>query len=337
MNSVLDKIKANSTLKDAAILSRSKFFDKKEIVTTPVPALNVILSGELDGGFTAGHTMFAGPSKHFKTLFALIMVKSYLDKFDDAACLLYDSEFGSPFAYFDGLGIDKERVFHSPITDFEELKFHIMKQMDKIERGDHVIVCIDSIGMLASRKEVEDALNEKSVADMTRAKAVKSLFRMVTPKLTMKNIPMVSVNHTYKTLEMFSKDVVGGGTGSYYASDNIFIIGRQQEKEGTDIVGYNFVLNVEKSRHVQEKTKIILNVTFEKGINKWSGLLELALEGGFVIKPKQAWYQKVGEEKSYRENDTNNEEFWKSILADMNFQAFVRKSYQLGESELLSV
>lgn len=335
--SVLDKIKTNSTLKDSAILSDSKFFDKKDMITTPVPALNVILSGELDGGFTPGHTMFAGPSKHFKTLFALIMVKSYLDKFDDAACLLYDSEFGSPFAYFDGLGINKDRVFHSPITDFEELKFDIMKQLSKIERGDHVIICIDSIGMLASRKEVEDALNEKAVADMTRAKAVKSLFRMVTPKLTMKNIPMVSVNHTYKTLEMFSRDVVGGGTGSYYASDNIFIIGRQQEKEGTDIVGYNFVLNVEKSRHVQEKSKIILNVTFEKGINKWSGLLELALEGGFVIKPKNGWYSKPNGEKNYRADETNTEEFWKDIIADKAFQQYVRKTYQLGESELLSV
>ncbi|MEK9700023.1 MAG: hypothetical protein VW270_29860, partial [Candidatus Poseidoniales archaeon] len=86
--------------------------------------------------------------------------------------------------------------------------------------GDKVIIIIDSIGNLASKKEVEDALDGKSVADMSRAKQMKSLFRMVTPHLTMKDIPMVVVNHTYKEIGMFPKDIVGGGTGSYYSADN---------------------------------------------------------------------------------------------------------------------
>jgi hypothetical protein len=103
----------------------------------------------------------------------------------------------------------------------------------------------------------------KSVGDMSRAKQIKSLFRMVTPHLTMKNIPMVVVNHTYKTLELYSKDVVGGGTGSYYSADNIFILGRQQEKDGTELLGYNFIINVEKSRYVREKAKIPVTVKFD--------------------------------------------------------------------------
>ena len=140
-----------------------------------------------------------------------------------------------------------DRVLHTPITDVEQLKFDIMKQMDNIDRGDKVIIIVDSIGNLASKKEVEDALNEKAVADMSRAKQIKSLFRMVTPHLTLKDIPMVVVNHTYKEMSLFPKDIVGGGTGSYYSADNIYIIGRQQEKEGKDIAGYNFITHVEKS------------------------------------------------------------------------------------------
>jgi hypothetical protein len=212
--SILDKIKKNSTIKETAILKESKFFTKKDMIPTPIPAINIALSGRLDGGLTPGLTMWAGPSKHFKTAFSLLMAKSYMDKYDDAVLLFYDSEFGTPQSYFDSFGIDTERVLHTPITDIEQLKFDIMQQLDAKEgivRGDHVIIIIDSIGNLASKKEVDDALEGKSVADMSRAKQIKSLFRMVTPHLTIKDIPMIVVNHTYKTMEMYSKDVVGGG------------------------------------------------------------------------------------------------------------------------------
>jgi RecA/RadA recombinase len=160
--------------------------------------------------------MWAGPSKHFKTAFSLLMAKSYMDKYSESVLLFYDSEFGTPQSYFDTFGIDTERVIHTPLTDIEQLKFDIMKQLEGIDRGDRVMIIIDSIGNLASKKEVEDALEGKSVADMSRAKQVKSLFRMVTPHLNLKDIPMVVVNHTYKEIGMFPKDIVGGGTGSYY-------------------------------------------------------------------------------------------------------------------------
>lgn len=195
--SILDKIKKNTTIKDSAILAQSKFFTKKDMIPTSIPIVNVALSGRLDGGLTPGLTMWAGPSKHFKTAFSLLMAKSYLDKYPDAALLFYDSEFGTPQSYFQSFGIDMDRVLHTPITDIEQLKFDLMQQLNNVERGDHLIIVIDSIGNLASKKEVEDALDQKSVADMTRAKQNKSLFRMVTPHLSLKDIPMVVVNHTY--------------------------------------------------------------------------------------------------------------------------------------------
>lgn len=336
--SIIDKIKSNSTLKESAILNQSKFFTKKDMVQTSVPALNIALSGDLFGGLTPGHTMFAGESKRFKTLFALILVKAYMEKYPDAACILYDSEFGSPLAYFDALEIDQNRVLHCPFLDVEQLKFDLMAQLEKIERGDKVIILVDSLGMTASRKETEDALNEKSVADMTRAKAMKSLFRLITPRLMLKDIPMVSVNHIYQSQGMFPVDIVSGGKGSYLGSDNIFIIGRQQEKEGTEITGYNFIINVEKSRYVKEKSKIPVQVSFEKGVNKWSGLLDIAVEGKFVIKPKVGWYQKslaYGDEKNYRADDTNTEAFWLPIINDEHFQNYVNETYQLADTKLL--
>jgi len=340
--SLLDKIQKNSTIKDTAILSASKFFQKKDMIATTIPAINIALSGRIDGGLTPGLTMWAGPSKHFKTAFSLLMAKSYLDKYPDAALLFYDSEFGTPQSYFDSFGIDAKRVLHTPLTNIEQLKFDIMTQLDSIERGDHLIIIIDSIGNLASKKEVEDALEGKSVADMSRAKQIKSLFRMVTPHLSLKDIPMVVVNHTYKTMELYAKDVVGGGTGSYYAADNIFILGRQQEKDGQELVGYNFIINVEKSRYVREKSKIPITVKHDGGISRWSGLLDMALESGHVIKPSNGWYSKVDKEtgeisdKKVREKDTDTKEFWMPILMSPSFQKWVKETYQVANGSIPS-
>jgi len=339
--SLLDKIKKNSTIKDASILSKSKFFNEKDMIPTGIPMVNVALSGRLDGGLTPGLTMWAGPSKHFKSAFSLLMAKSYMEKYEDSVLLFYDSEFGTPQSYFNTFSINTERVLHTPITDIEQLKFDIMKQLETIERGERVMIIVDSIGNLASKKEVEDALDQKSVADMSRAKQVKSLFRMITPHLTIKDIPMVVVNHTYKEIGMFPKDIVGGGTGSYYSADNIFILGRQQEKDGTEITGYNFIINVEKSRYVKEKSKIPIAVSFEGGIQKYSGLLDVALEGDFVIKPSNGWYSKVNKEtgeisdKKYRFDATQTEEFWKDILKNPEFKEFVRKKYEIAYGNIM--
>ena len=227
--SIMDKLKKNSKIKTTEVLSESKFFNEKDMVQTDVPMINVALSGSLEGGLSSGLTVLAGPSKHFKTSFALLMASAYLKKYDDAVMLFYDSEFGSPQSYFEQFDIDVSRVLHTPIANVEELKFDLVGQLEELDRDDNVIVVVDSIGNLASKKELEDALSEKSVADMSRAKALKGLFRMATPYLTMKNIPLLAVNHTYKEIGLFPKDVVGGGTGIYYSADNIWILGRQQD------------------------------------------------------------------------------------------------------------
>jgi hypothetical protein len=142
-------------------------------------------------------------------------------------------------------------------------------------------------------------------------------------------------------MELYSKDVVGGGTGSYYSADNIFILGRQQEKEGTEVVGYNFIINVEKSRYVKEKSKIPVSVFFDGGISKWSGLLDIAIESGHVVKPSNGWYSKVNvetgevEDKKYRIKDTDTKEFWETIINADSFKNFVEQKYKVTNKNIL--
>jgi RecA/RadA recombinase len=331
----MDKLKKNSRIKETSILSESSFFNEKDMITTSVPMINVALSGKVDGGLAPGLTVLAGPSKHFKTSFALIMAAAYLDKYEDSILLFYDSEFGSPQSYFKTFGINTDRVLHTPVMNIEELKFDLINQLENIDKKDKVIIIIDSIGNIASKKEMDDAMNEKSVADMSRAKQLKSLFRMTTPYLTMKDIPCVAINHTYMEQGLFPKAIVSGGTGVYYSADNIWIIGRQQDKQGTEIKGYHFVINVEKSRFVKEKSKIPISVSWEGGVQRWSGLLDVALDGGYVAKPSNGWYCRVdrgtGElcEPRVRERDTLTPDFWKPILEGTDFKDHITKRYSI--------
>jgi RecA/RadA recombinase len=329
--SVMDKLKKNSKVKGTNILSKSEFFGDKEVTPIDVPMLNVALSGKLDGGLVSGMTVLAGPSKHFKTSFALKIASAYLKADPEAIMLFYDSEFGSPQSYFTAFDIDLDRVLHTPITNVEELKFDLISQLENIEKKDKVIIVIDSIGNLASKKELQDAIDEKSVADMSRAKALKGLFRMTTPYLTMKNIPLLAINHTYKEIGLFPKDIVGGGTGIYYSADNIWIIGRRQNKTGTEVMGYDFIVKVEKSRYVKEQSKIPITVSWEGGIEQYSGLLDIALGGGYVTKPSNGWYQKAGEDTKVRQKDTLTAAFWEDILIKKGFQDLVESTYCIGK------
>ena len=339
--SLKDRLIKNSTIDLTATLTDSKVYNKKDMIPTPVPGINIALSGNLDGGLTPGLLVLAAPSKHFKTAFSLLMAASYIKKYPDGIILFYDSEFGTPESYFTSFGVPLDSVVHTPITDIEQLKFDIMQQLNELKREDKIMIVVDSVGNLASKKEVDDALKGSSAADMSRAKQLKSLFRMITPHLTLKDIPMVVVNHVYMTQEMYSKPVVSGGTGVYYSADNIWIIGRQQDKDDKELKGYHFIINVEKSRFVKEKSKIPITVNFDSGINKWSGFLDLALEAGYITKPKQGWYATLNKETgelgpNKRAVDIiDNNDFWKTLLDTTDFANWIKNKFSLSHGEMI--
>jgi len=211
MSSLLEKMMKTGSTKSSSILTNSSFFNAKEAVPTELPIMNIAFSGSLDGGLMPGLTVLAGESKTFKTMTALYCMKAYLKKHKNGIAILYDSEFGITPEYIASFDIDTSRVIHIPIMNVEELKFDLSQKLEELTDKDKVFIMIDSIGNLASKKEVEDAMNEKSVADMSRAKSFKSLFRIVTPYLTAKNIPCIAINHVYKSLELYSKAIVSGG------------------------------------------------------------------------------------------------------------------------------
>lgn len=334
--SLADRLLKSSSNKHTSILTKSRYFNEDLGIPTNVHTLNISLSGTLKGGLLPGLGVIAGPSKHFKSNLSLELVRTYMEKHKDAICLFYDSEFGTKKGYFEKSGVDESRVIHIPITDIEMLKFDIMKKLEEIAEEDKVIIFVDSVGNLASKKEVDDALDEKSVADMTRAKQLKSLFRMVTPHLHLKFIPMVAIAHTYQTLELHSKSIISGGTGIQYSADWALIVGRRQNTEGTGkdkkILGYDFILNSDKSRFIKEKSALVYAATYEDGVDPYGGLLDIALVTGHVTKPKQGWYSRpsVEDDKNWRRKESSCSEFWQPILDDPTFDEAIGDLYSLN-------
>lgn len=336
MSSLLEKMLKTGSTKNSSVLSTSSFFNESEAIPTDIPILNIAFSGSLSGGLLPGLTVVAGASKSFKTMLSLYCMKAYLNRYKDGIALLYDSEFGVTPEYLKSFDIDADRVVHIPIENVEQLKFDIVQKLEAIDKKDKVFIMIDSIGNLASKKEVEDAQNEKSVADMSRAKSIKSLLRIITPHLTTKKIPCLAINHIYSEMGLYPKNIISGGSGVMYSSNQAFIITKSQEKDGKDLSGWKFTINIEKSRYVKEKSKLPFKVMYNKGILKWSALFDLAEEAGFIRKPKVGWYQTVdpstGEisEKNFRKDAIEgNNEFFEALIQNDDFRKFVEKKFKL--------
>jgi len=322
--------KKNSNIDGAELLNKSEFFNHED-VPTDIPLLNVALSGSLDGGLSSGITMICGESKTFKTGFLVQMVKAHQQKYKKKSItLLYDSEF-SPMEYYERQGVKLDQVLHLPVTTIEQMKNDIANQLNRIKH-ENVIIIIDSIGGLASKKEAEDSVEGKNVTDMTRAKSMASFFRVVTSPLSMKGIPMVLINSHYETLEMYSKKVTGGGKKPYLSSDDVWFISRAQDKDGKDLKGYKFTITADKSRSIKEGSKFPIDVTYADGINKNSGLFDLAVECGLVIQ-SGAWYQTVEDgvvsDKKVRSKEIKTQEFFDALLKNKIFTEYVSNKYML--------
>jgi len=344
MSELSERLLKQSTVKMTDLLLDSSVFDPADAVPTAIPMVNVALSGSMDGGLMPGVTVLAGKSKMFKTGFALMLAAAFLKKHADGYILFYDSEFGSPPDYFHSFDIPLDRVVHTPVTELEELRHDLAVQLNGLTRKDKVFIIIDSIGNLPSHKEMEDATKGSDAGDMgLRAKVAKSVFRVVSGKANLKHIPVVVIAHTYGTMELYSKEVVAGGTGPYYSADNVWLIGRQQEKDKDNkVAGFNFIINVDKSRYVKERSKIPVSIAFDGGINRWSGLLAEAIEGGYVCKPGVGWYQEVdrftGEATGTKMREADIEEngqFWTRIIQNTDFAEFVKNKYTLAGGLLI--
>lgn len=323
MNPLLKKLKQNSVVKEAQAVKDSAYFRETHFYDTGIPALNIMLSGRVNGGLSYGFSMIGGYKASYKSTLSLMLVRAFLNADPENVCIFYDSEYGTSRDYMASQGVDIERVLHIPIDDIETLKQDIAAQLNELEVDAKVMFFIDSLGMLASRKETDDALAQKTAVDMTKAKELGSFVRILTPKLNKKRLICVAINHVYKEMSLYGGDINSGGEKLQYAANSIIHISKAQVKEGTDLAGFKFTLKADKSRYIKEKSKMPLIVTFEGGISKYSGIFDLALELGWITSPSKGWYSLVNkqtgevEEQKFRRSDVeNNAEFMEKLFAN---------------------
>ncbi len=249
---------------------------------------NALVSGSLYGGVSGDKiTAIAGESSTGKTFFSLAVVKNFLDSNPDASCIYFDTEAAVNKSLLLSRGIDLNRLAVVNVVTIEEFRTKALKIVDMYLKRPEAdskpcMFVLDSLGMLSTNKEINDALDDKQVRDMTKSQLIKGAFRMLTLKLGQAKIPMLVTNHTYDVIGAYvpTKEM-GGGSGLKYAASTIIHLSKKKEKDGTEIVGNIIKAKTAKSRLSKENMDVGVRLYYdERGLDKYFGLLELGEKGG---------------------------------------------------------
>ena len=262
--------------------------DCDSFVDTGSYILNALVSGSIFGGLPANKiTALAGESSTGKTFFALSVVRSFLQSNPDAQVIYFETESAISKDMMETRDIDVKRVGLVPVTTVQEFRTQSIKVVDeymKLKKEDRppLLFVLDSLGMLSTSKEVQDATDGKETRDMTRAQVIKSIFRILSLKLGQAGIPLIVTNHTYEVVGAYvpTKEM-GGGTGLKYSASSILFLSKKKEKDGTDIVGNIIKVKAQKSRFTKENSQIETRLFYDsRGLDKYYGLLELGQKYG---------------------------------------------------------
>ena len=258
--------------------------DVDEFIDTGSYIFNGLLSGSIYGGLPANKiTALAGESATGKTFFLMGMVKNFLDANPSSGVVYFESESAITKQMVIDRGIDPDRMVILPVTTVQEFRTQALKVLDRYLQQDvdirkPMFMCLDSLGMLSTTKEVEDTSDGKETRDMTRAQVLKAAFRVLTLKLGKAGIPMVVTNHTYDSMGLFSTKEMGGGSGLKYAASSIVFLSKKKEKDGTEVIGNIVHCKNHKSRLTMENKMVDVRLTYDKGLDKYYGLLDLAIK-----------------------------------------------------------
>ena len=291
MSFIKDLVKATGNEYAGVVSDGVAAGDVDSFVDTGSYVFNSLLSGSLYGGLPKNKiTAIAGESATGKTYFALGMCKQFLDDNPDAAVIYFESESAISKDMIEDRGIDSNRMIIVPVVTVQEFRNQAINILDKYletpeDKRPPMAMCLDSLGMLSTTKEIEDTAEGKETRDMTRAQVVKGAFRVLTLKLGRAGVPMIVTNHTYDVIgSMFPQKEMGGGSGLKYAASSIIYLSKKKEKEGTEVVGNIIHCKNAKSRLTVENRMVDVRLNYETGLDRYYGLLDLALASGIFKK-----------------------------------------------------
>ncbi len=310
--------------------------DVDSFIDTGSLAFNALLSGSIYGGMPSNKiTAIAGEAATGKTFFALGIVKAFLDKNKDAGVIYFESESALTKELVEARGIDSTRMVIVPVATVQEFRHQSIKVIDKYleqpeDKRKPLMFVLDSLGMLSTTKEMEDTAEGKETRDMTRSQIVKAAFRVLTLKLGKAKVPMIMTNHTYDVIgSMFPQKEMGGGSGLKYAASNIVYLSKRKEKDGKEIIGNIIHCKNYKSRLTKENALIDVRLTYKDGLDKYYGLLDLAIKHG-IFKSVSTRIELPDGSKQYAKTINNEPDkfFTKDVLAQIDEAA--KKEFLYG-------
>ena len=300
--------------------------------------LNAALSGSLYGGVPNNKiTAFAGESATGKTFFVLGVLKQFLDDNPDGGVIYFDTEAAVTKSMMETRGIDTKRVVISEPSSIEEFRTNATRILTSYIDGDEkppMMMVLDSLGMLSSAKELEDVESGKQARDMTKAQLLRGTFRVLSLKLAKANVPLLVTNHVYDVVGAYipTKEI-SGGSGLKYAASSIAMLGKKKDRDGTDVVGNIIKVTMHKSRFTKEQSKVEVKLSFDKGLDRYYGLLELA-EKYDVIKKVSTRYELPDGRKVFgKAINSNPEEYFTADIMEQ-LEAAAAAEFMYGQPEV---
>ena len=316
--------------------------DISGFIDTGSYAFNALLSGTIHGGMPNNKIIgIAGESATGKTYFALGIARQFLQDNVDAAVLYFDSEQAVTSDMINERGLDPKRVAVFPIATVEQFRHQLLQILDGYgkltkEQQKPMMVILDSLGMLSTSKEMNDGLEGKEVRDMTRSQVIKSVFRTMTLKLGKLGIPLIVTNHTYDIIGAYvPMKEMGGGSGLKYAASTIIYLSKKKEKIDNEVVGNIIHCKLHKGRLTRETKMIDTLLTFDKGLDKYYGLLPLALKHGIFKKNSTKIELPDGKTVFESHINKNPEKFFtEEVLKALDLAASKEFKYGMEEAEI---
>ena len=260
--------------------------DVSSFIDTGSYIFNALVSGSIYGGIPSNKiTALAGESSTGKTFFTISVIKHFLKTHPEAGVAFFESEGAISKDLLSDRGVDTKRVVIIPVVTVQQFRQQALMVADNLLKDKNhppMLFVLDSLGMLTTTKEIEDSEAGKETRDMTRAQVVKSIFRVLTLKLSKCNIPLIVTNHTYDVVGAYmpTKEM-GGGSGLKYAASTIIFLSKSKEKDGKEVIGNIIKCETKKSRFTKESAKISTRLFYdERGLDPYYGLLELGEKYG---------------------------------------------------------
>ena len=307
--------------------------DVSGYVDTGSYIFNALCSGSLYGGLPQNKiTAIAGESATGKTFFVLGVVRAFLEANQEANVVFFESESAITKDMIEERGIDSTRMVILPVTTVQEFRYQVLAVLEAYENDNDqkpLLICLDSLGMLSTTKEIEDTEAGKETRDMTRSQIVKATFRVLTLKLGKLGVPLILTNHTYDVIgSMFPQKEMGGGSGLKYAASQIIYLSKKKEKVGTEIVGNIIHCKTYKSRLTKENQMVDVRLSYTKGLDRHYGLLDLAEKHDIISKVSTRFEMPDGSKVFGKQiNDNPEKYFTEEIMGKLEAAAFKEFSY----------